>query len=390
MTDAAKTISHEAAVTLTERYLRSIDADILKDGETWEVIIPESADTPLDDGVTEVRVSSEDSEDYEGVQVTPESAFFEQIVTAASDIAPVGMASLTSDQTDLVFPEWIEEGPLEIRSSEFTAYYDRVALCCLVRVSVETVSEFETDFLRAVAVDLRSLERLPQMARTHLERYNETALWENNAPNSLPSESTIEDAIDSAQEQAVEEVSGEIQETANEASRAAAVEFDEYREYQEQRLKEVTEDIDRLQSRLDDIKASMDSVSTQQERVELLEERKELRTELENLNNKRESLQQKHDQGFVKKRDEIYDRHAVEVNVHPVAVSLIVYERGDLDLELVTDPHTHSLTVQYATGQGVTEEVTCDACESELSNDNPGVVSTVGLIGETCCSSPQT
>lgn len=387
MTDASATVSHEAAIDLAERYFHAIGAEILKQDDSWEVIIPESAETPFDDGVIEVSVSKEDVADFDGPSIRPESGFFEQITTAASKLAPVGVASLTSEKIDTSYPDWIEGGRLQVESAEFTPHYDRMALCCLVRVSVETVSEFESDYLRAITVDLRSLDRLAQMSTTFLGRYEDPMIWEHTDSELHSSESTLADAVDAAQQHAREEMSSHIQDTVNEAARNAAVEFDEYREYEEQRLEELTADIERIEEKLHDINSEFETVTDQHERVDLLEERQELRSELETLTNELETIKRRQDHGFPEKREQIYDRHSVEVKLHPYTASLIVYERGELDLELATDNGNHSVTVRYATGQGTTDDVKCSICQKQLSAENPGTLSSSGLIGEDCCYS---
>jgi hypothetical protein len=102
-----------------------------------------------------------------------------------------------------------------------------------------------------------------------------------------------------------------------------------------------------------------------------------METELEELRHRRE-------QGFPEKQREIRERHALEVVVSPLTVTQIEYERGEIEIELEEGTVTHSLTLGYGDGVGITEELECDFCTQLLGEHNPLQSITEGLECSHC------
>jgi hypothetical protein len=84
--------------------------------------------------------------------LTPESEFTQQLLDEAAAMATVGQLALTDSMTDGDYrdPPWIVESDVEVEDAAFSPYYDRTAICVFVRIDVETVSEYQTQFLEAV------------------------------------------------------------------------------------------------------------------------------------------------------------------------------------------------------------------------------------------------
>ncbi|MHC3382033.1 hypothetical protein [Haloarcula sp. H-GB5] len=368
MTDAAVPVTQSAVETFTEQYLRTLGCDIDKHDNRWAVTTPNEVDSELlTDSLT--LVCGSDVGDGTAEELHPESQFFQTLLTEASERTPTGKISLETDDAAVQIPKWLQGSDIEVRSADFTPYYDRTALVVLFRVSIETVSEYQTELLQAVALDTRSEGFLPTLEETFLQ----IASPDNEAGTSESMDmqaADIRPLLDTAREQVVGRIQETIDEVHQEASRAADAEVEEFRQMQQQRIQELEEQLSNLSARIDDLSQQINS-SDAGERVEALKERKELKTEYEDVETELDDLRQCRDQGFPERQREIRARHALDVQVKPLTITEVEYESGELEVVLATDEHTRDFTAGYGTGVGITEVVNCSKCEKKLTETNP-------------------
>ena len=174
MTDASISVTQSVAEQFTERYLRSIGCSVERNEDRWLVSVPDDRDTEIAHGRhTLIRGDgTPDDDDDRTKRLHPESAFFQQLLREAGERSPSGRLSIESE-SDVEIPEWIRNSAVEVRGAQFTPYYDRTAIVVLFRVGIETVSEYQQELLRAIAVDARSEESLPKLAETFLDTTTE-------------------------------------------------------------------------------------------------------------------------------------------------------------------------------------------------------------------------
>jgi hypothetical protein len=370
MTDAALSITQSAVEQFTEQYLSVVGCTIEKHGERWIVTAPEGTETEILDGEISLLCGEPSSEISENErELHPESTFFQELIAEASKRNPTGKIVLTSEGTQIEMPPWILESDIDVTTAAFTPYYDRTAVVLLYRISIETVSEYQTELLRAVAVDTRSMNPLPKLERTFLQTASSPASTDSSPVDFERSEAL--DLIEQTREVVVDRVQPRIDEIHQEASRAADAEIEEYRQLQQQRIEELQEKTTRLSAQMDDLSDSIQQSNTQSERMQALEKRKQVKTEYEDVQSELENLRHRRDQGFPEKQREIRGRHALEVAVTPLTVTQVEYERGELELELEKQGVSQSLTIGYGSGIGVTDEMRCDSCNQLLTEDNP-------------------
>jgi hypothetical protein len=384
MTEAALPVTERAVERLAEAYLVSLGATVRKDGRRWSVTLPEGADTDLPlDGATLVVTNDPDEVDDEEIALAPESGFVERLIDEVAERHQVGSLAFTGEALDLRLPPWLEAGDVDIVERSFTPYYDRRALCSLFHVGIETVSEYQSEELRAVAIDLDSNERRPGLARTYLE----VSELDGGALDAGPTlaRDEVAEALDVAREVAEGDIAQTVADVRERATRAAEVELEEYREFVRQRLAELDGEIDRLTERIQETTATVESATEQGERVEALRQRKELRSEREDLQDERDDLREALEANFPERRREVRDRHALTVRLRPVAVAGVSYERGDLDVTLRDGGTTVDASFAYAAGLGVTDRPRCARCETPLSEDNPVAIDGPRLVGDDCC-----
>jgi TolA-binding protein len=193
----------------------------------------------------------------------------------------------------------------------------------------------------------------------------------------------IQPLLNTASEQVINRIQGTIDEIHQEASRAADTEVEEFRQMQQQRIQELEEQLSNLSARIEDLSDQINS-SDEGERVEALKERKELKTEHEDIEAELDDLQQRRDQGFPGRQREIRERHALNVQVKPLTITEVEYERGELEMVLATDEHTLDFTAGYGTGVGITETVNCSKCGRRFTDTNPVQDIAGGLICLDC------
>ncbi|MFK5604902.1 hypothetical protein [Haloferax volcanii] len=380
MTDASVPVTQSAVESFAERYLRSLGCTIEQRGDTWDVSVPEGADTQsLPDEFTVVCGTESDSPEENTEHLHPESQLLHELLDEAVRRTPTGRIDLTAESTEIELPEWLRGGDVEIRNAKFAPYYDRSALVVLFRVSIETVSEYQREFLRVVALDARSGESLEGLERNFLRITSFTGEPPSGDQPSLGREN-VRDLVGEGQRRVVDRVQGLIDEVHEEASRAADAEVEEFRQMQQQRIRELEGRRESLSSKLDESRATIDA-SEQVERVEALKQRKQLKEELEELTSELNNLRRRRDQGFPERQKEIRQRHALDVKVSPLTATQVEYERGEVEIELAEEGVVQSLTVGYGIGVGVTDSVQCTACGRELTTQNP----LVSIIGEINC-----
>lgn len=384
MIDAALPVTERAIEQFAEAYLAALGSDIQKDGRRWTVSLPEDADTDLAlDGATLVLTTDPENVGDDEIALAPESEFVERLLDEAAERWPVGALEFTGDTIDLQLPPWLEASPVEIVDQAFIPYYDRRALCALFHVGIETVSEYQSEELRAVAVDLKSHERRPELARTYLEVAEMTD--RSLGSGSTPDRDAMRDVLDTAREAVEEDMAPIIEDVRERATRAAEVELEEYREYARQRHDELDAEIERLTERIEETTETAETATEQRKRVEALRKRKELRDERDVLRTERDELRAEIEAGFPERRREVRDRHALTVRLRPVALAGVSYERGDLDVSLRDGATTGDVSFAYAVGIGVTDELHCDCCGVPLTAENPLTISSGQLVGANCC-----
>ena len=368
MTDAAVRVTQSVVESFTEDYLRSIGCDIDKHGAKWEVTPGDDASVDLLQGATTLVCDADDVADGEE-PLHPESGFFQELLEEASQRTPVGALSVDSETTGVIVPEWLQESELAVKGVKFVPYYDRTAALVLFRIDIETVSEYQQRFLRSVAVDARSEEVLPRLDETVLE-LTEPGSASVETEDADVDPDRLEDLIDLGLDSAVADVRSTIDEIHREASRAADSEVEEYRQMHQQREEELREELANLQSRIEDMNERIDE-GTQQDRVEALKERKERKASYEEMEAELDDLRQRRERGFPERQRKIRDRHALEVVVKPLTVTMVQYERGEIEFELVEGEVTRTITTGYGSGVGVTDDVQCTSCHQSLSRSAP-------------------
>lgn len=383
MTDAAVPVTQSAVENFAEQYLRSIGCDIDKQGNQWTVTAPNEVDTEL---LTEpVTLVCGDNVDDEAVEeLHPESPFFQTLLSEASDRAPTGKISLETDNIDVRTPECLQESDIEVRSAKFTPYYDRTALVVLLRASVETVSEYQTEILQAVAIDTRSESFLPTLEQAFLQIVSSDTELKSPESDSIDMQAAdVRPLLDTASEHVVDRIQGTIDEIHQEASRAADAEVEEFRQMQQQRIGELEEQLSNLSTRIDDLGDQINS-NDESKRVEALKQRKTLKNEYKDIEAELNELRQRRDQGFPERQREIRERHAIDVQVEPLTITEVEYESGELEMVLATDEHTLEFTAGYGTSVGITETVNCSMCGKAFTDTTPVHDIAGGLICLDC------
>lgn len=394
MTDATHAVTQSALEAFAREYLTGLGASISEEGTRWHVRLPTHVDVAFsDDREFDVVLADETEIRHEKARIlAPDSELAQQLLEEAAEMAVVGQVAITQDLIDAEYqyPPWLTESRVTVDNASFSPYYDRTAVCAFVRVSVETVSEYQTQFLQAVAVDVESKQQLPDIPELLIDRFYtpkttppQTGTEATEEGTVQPSPDTVAGAITTAQDTAVENVDDGIAEVRQSASRAADAEFEEYRQLQEQRLQNLQDELDSISDRLQDVATEVDGAAPQQ-RVEVLQKRKELQNEKEDLETQLEEILQEKESGYAGKRDEIYERHAIDVHTTPLAVTLVRYERGEIKFDVRADGCTDTIRAPYALGAGVTDEVRCDHCQKPLSDTNPVRINPSGVGCRSC------
>ncbi|MFC5134015.1 MULTISPECIES: hypothetical protein [Haloferacaceae] len=381
MPDASIPVTRSAVEQFTERYLRSLGCSIERSDEHWVVSVPEDTDAGISHGKhTLVRGEGAPDDDDDGTKrLHPESAFFQRLLREAGERSPTGKLSIESN-SDIETPEWIHNGGVGVQNVEFTPYYDRTAVVVLFRVGIETVSEYQREFLRAVAVDARSGDHLPELADSFLEL---TSIESSEVSGGYAQlgRTEVEPLLDTARELVLDGLQDRLDEIHREASRAADSEVEEYRRLQEQRIEELLEEHSDLSSKISDLSEQINT-GDEGSRVQALRERKELKSEYEELDETLNELRERRDGGFPERQREIRERHALDVRVTPLTLTEIEYERGEVDFKLRDGDTSRTVTLGY--GSGVTETVRCASCDRVLSEHNPLRSISNGLECQIC------
>jgi hypothetical protein len=360
MTDAAVAVTQSAVERFTEQYLRSRGCDIEIYEDRWEIAVPEGTDTTLGHGNLTLVLGEVPEETDAAESLHPESTVFQQILSEASERCAIGKLSIETADTSLEIPTWVQEGDVTVADAQFTPYYDRTAVVCLFRVGIETVSEYQKEYLQAIALDARSGDALPKLEQLFLQS---TSIEENSttSTHSDLGESDVRSLLDTARGQLIDRIQPMVDEIHEDASRAADAEVEEYRQMQQQRISELEEEYSTLSLKINELSEAINSAE-QGERVQALKERKELTSEYDEIDVKLSDLRERRDKGFPEKQQEIRERHALDVRVTPLTVTQVDYERGEAILTLADGAVERSLTFGYGIGIGATEDVCCDGC----------------------------
>ncbi|MFC7070584.1 hypothetical protein ACFQL9_13100 [Halobaculum lipolyticum] len=376
MTDAAITVTQEALESFAAAYLSANGYDVETRDAHWTVTPP--SDTSLDLLTTETTIRCGPPEDGDEPAETdaerrlyPGSEFAQSLIDTAIRDTPTGRITLGERHTDLQIPDWLTASSVSRSSASFTPYYDRTAVVTLIRVSIETVSEYETSRLRAIALDTRTGDQLPDLPSTV---FNALADTDTEITNFTVDEDRVEELVDRAGPAVVSQLNSTVDEIHNEASSAADAELAEYDRLQEQRIEELADEVARLEQRIDDLSSDVEEAGAREARLEHLQKRKDLRASLDATNEELEALRTQRAHGYPDTRREIRDRHAIEVVSEPVSLTEVGYEQGEVEFELNDGHHTRTLTCGYGRGAGVTEDILCENCGAALTGENPLVL----------------
>ena len=369
MTDAAVPVTQSVVEDFTARYLQSIDSQVEIQGNKWEVCIPENTETDLPKGHFTLVCGTTEETDGGLKQLHPESPFFQDVLEDAADSAPLGGVSIDVSRTELIIPDWLREADISVTDAEFVPYYDRQALAVLYRVSIETVSEYQREFLRGIVIDTRSGEILPNLDQQFLDQ-TKPGRDTISAHQMTTETERIGVLVDASRKPLIEDIQPTIDEIHQKASRAADAELEEYRQLKQQLEEELDEKLDRVRSRIKELNAMIDD-SEQEDRVEALKERRNCKSEQEHIESELRELKQRREKGYPEQQREIRNRHALEVVVTPVTVTEIEYERGDAEFKLPNGEGKQTISVGYGSGVGVTEETSCDKCGRPLTANRP-------------------
>ncbi|WP_224338214.1 hypothetical protein [Haloprofundus halobius] len=386
MTDAAIPVTQSTVEWFTERYLHSLGCSIEKNEGHWKVTVPDGADSELTTGRHTLICGEGPGEENNTESLHPESAFFQRILREAAERCPTGKISIEVG-AEINVPNWIQDGAIEVQDVQFTPYYDRTAIVFLFRVGIETVSEYQQELLRAVAVDARSEEHLPQLAETFL---NTTSTDTEKATGGRPqlAEMEIRQLLDTARDRLLDGIEDRIDEIHQEASRAADAEVEEYRQMQQQRIQELEDEYSNLSSKIEELSEAISS-DDQDARVRALKKRKEFKSDFNKIETALTDLQDRRDRGFPKRQREIRERHSLDVQITPLTLTEVVYERGEIDLDLIEDGLTRTVTLGYGSGIGATDTVPCSSCNEEFDERNPIQSIKYGLRCRNCTVKPE-
>ncbi|SIR88293.1 hypothetical protein SAMN05421858_4311 [Haladaptatus litoreus] len=368
MTDAEVPVTQSTVERFTERYLRSIGCSIKRSENHWVVTVPDGTETDLSAG-SHTLACGKDSDQVDNAEhLNPESEFFQRILREAIGRSPTGKLSI-GGETDVELPDWIQNSAVEVRNAQFTPYYDRTAAVFLFRIGIETVSEYQQEFLRAVAMDARSEEHLPKLEDTFLEVTSIDAETDTNDRSHF-TETDVQPLLDMARDLLLDGIEERIDEIHREASRAADAEVEEYRQMQQQRIQELEEEHSNLSSKINELSEAINT-GDPDARVQALKKRKELKSEYDDIGDTLNELRERRDKGFPEQQREIRKRHSLDVQVTPLTVTEVEYEQGEVDLELTKGKTKRIETIGYGVGIGITDTVRCSSCGQELTKQNP-------------------
>lgn len=379
MPEASLEVTQAAVEAFAESYLQTLGATIGKQDDIWDVSLPDDHPLSVEAASITIGAGPRLEDDDADVLLTPESGFFHELLETAPTAAPIGSAVFTTDTAPVTSPSWLDSNRYE---TTFYPLYDREAVCLWLRASVETVSEYETEYLHAIGVDGQTGEVMPGLA-TGLLNNVDRVIVDDDVDDEAPDPSAFQSEIESAREAAESELQPKLEELQDKASTAAAEELDRYQQLRKQELQEIDERLSTIESQLADVSDTIEAASDRQERVEALTRREELTEEQAELEANRGEIRAEIDAGFPEKRAEIRDRHAVRVSIEPVALTEITYERGDLEVQ-DTRSDSSPVTLPAAPGIGLLESAVCESCGTDLSEANPGSPQDGALIGACC------
>jgi len=378
MPEASLEVTQAAVEAFATSSLQTLGATIEKHDDIWEVSLPDGHPLSVDAESITVGAGPRLDDDAADVLLTPESAFFDELLETALTATPVGNAVFTTETVSVPSLAWLDSDRYE---TTFYPLYDRDAVCLWFRASVETVSEYETEYLHAIGVDGQTGEIMPALARGLLSNLDRVVV--DDVDGASPEPEPFQSEIETARDEVEAELHPKLEELRDKASAAAAEELDRYQQLRKQERQEIDERLDTIESQLADVSDTIESATDRKERVEALTRREELTEEQSELEAERADIRAEIDAGFPEKRAEIRDRHAVRVSIEPVAVTTITYERGDLEIHAM-GRDSEPVTLPAAPGIGLLEPSVCADCGADLSEANPGQVRDGELVGDCC------
>ena len=381
MTDATRSVTWSAVKQFAEQYFAHLDTAIETADDRWHVTIPEDTDSDLDSGdYTLVLAADPGTVEPDETRLAPGSQFFQRLIDDARTDQRAGLARAEYEEADPLIPDWVTAGNAQIAAYRFTPYYDRRAVVALFHVGIETVSEYQTERLHAVAVDVRSGTPLPALETNVLDG-NLVAEEGQREPTDPEA---VTDTVARAREIVTDRIRPEAEEIREKAARRAAVEIEEFRQLKDQRIQELENEVERLTERIEERSEEAQTASSRDDRTDALRDRKQLRSELDEQEAKLTELRTAKASGFPEKRREIRDRHDVMVRISPVSLTLVRYEKGEMDMTLRSDRNESTLRIPFGGGVGLTESQTCDRCDREFSASNPLFVDQNQLVCDSC------
>ncbi|WP_135823670.1 hypothetical protein [Halorussus ruber] len=318
----------------------------------------------------------------------PDGELVEAILEEDADSSPVGRWRVGDGISDIPDPDWLAESPIEVTNRSFRPYYDRTAVCIVFEASVETVSEFEQTIVVPIAVDAETGERLPKLAAWFDSVTAEPQPGDGRVE--VVEESVSADALDgvrsAAQSHAESVLSPKLESIRDRSLRAANVELEEYAGLQDDRIEELRAERERVAEKLEAVGRELEDAADRAERLAAMEERSELREEREEIESELEALESKRERDYPEKRREVRERHAVEVALEAVTVTVVEYEKGDLVVGLAEGGRSRSVTLPYGRGVGVTDAVTCNRCGCSLDAQTSARIGEAGVVCRSCRS----
>lgn len=316
----------------------------------------------------------------------PDGDLVEAILEADAQSSPVGHWRVVDGITDIPDPGWLAGSPIQVTDRSFQPYYDRTAVCIGFEASIETVSEFEQTITIPIAVDLETGERLPQLAAWFNSITAEPQPDDDRveAVEKSLSSDALDSVLSSAQSHAESILSPKLESIRERSLRAVNVELEEYADLQDEKIEELREERERISEKLDAVGRELEEATNRSERLAAMEDRSELREEREEVESELEVLESQRKQDYPEKRREVRERHAVEVALEAVTVTVIEYEKGDIVLDLTEEDRSCSITVPYGRGVGITEEVVCERCSRSLDAQVAGQIGNEGVVCSSC------
>ncbi|MFC7177844.1 hypothetical protein [Halosegnis marinus] len=301
---------------------------------------------------------------------TPESTLAGALLDSVGAGPPCAIP-LSESVLDEPVPEWIDASSLSVVDRKFSPYFTKQGVWCLVEVSIETVSEFERDFLVSVGVDADTGEPLPLLAEV-----GDVVTQSPAHPGVTESEPTTVDAevFAAAHERAHAVTEATVDEIQEQAGNAAGVEFEEYLEVQAERLETLRKERERLDEELASIRSALEAATERAERLELLDDQETRQEERSDVVAELTELEEARRDGFPAYQQKIRNRHRINAEYTIVASLVIPYQKGDLELTVTDGAETCVVSQIYGHEAAFFEAPSCGRCGETLGAGGARIV----------------